>query len=383
MPATPQQRWPLLDARCGTAVWVKHENQTPVGAFKVRGGLVYFDHLRSTPAGRARRRRGHARQPRPVRRHSRRGRYCDTCRGCRPARELAGKEPRHACARRRADREWARFSGRARGRFCDRRRSRLAHGAVVRPAAGSRRRVVCARVVQGCSAISTCSTFQSGSDRESAVRSRCATRRSADEDCRRRRRQPLRRMRDRFALGRAVSHEATTRIADGMACRTPVPEALSLIRAGAERVIEVTDDEIEDAMRALFEDTHNVVEGAGAAALAAVTKDRGELRGRTVGDRAVGRQYRSDRSAASSAGERSSEPVAVSCGGPQRSRFGRGLCIPVPLTVTRMAWYFPSPGAATSSPARIGCSVPPRFAPSPDPDRSCRARPRCGRRSGW
>ena len=47
MPATPQQRWPLLDARCGTAVWVKHENQTPVGAFKVRGGLVYFDHLRS------------------------------------------------------------------------------------------------------------------------------------------------------------------------------------------------------------------------------------------------------------------------------------------------------------------------------------------------
>ena len=48
MPPTPQQRWPLLDARCGAAVWVKHENQTPVGAFKVRGGLVYFDHLRRT-----------------------------------------------------------------------------------------------------------------------------------------------------------------------------------------------------------------------------------------------------------------------------------------------------------------------------------------------
>ncbi len=48
MSPTPQQRWPLLDARCGTAVWVKHENHTPVGAFKVRGGLVYFDHLRRT-----------------------------------------------------------------------------------------------------------------------------------------------------------------------------------------------------------------------------------------------------------------------------------------------------------------------------------------------
>ena len=42
---TPQIRWPLLDARLGTRCWVKHENHTPVGAFKVRGGLVYFDWL--------------------------------------------------------------------------------------------------------------------------------------------------------------------------------------------------------------------------------------------------------------------------------------------------------------------------------------------------
>ena len=45
MRPTPQQRWPLLDERCRASVWVKHENQTPVGAFKVRGGLVYFDRL--------------------------------------------------------------------------------------------------------------------------------------------------------------------------------------------------------------------------------------------------------------------------------------------------------------------------------------------------
>ena len=51
MTPTPQQRWPLLDARCGTAVWVKHENQTPIGAFKVRGGLVYFDHLHRAEPG--------------------------------------------------------------------------------------------------------------------------------------------------------------------------------------------------------------------------------------------------------------------------------------------------------------------------------------------
>ena len=45
VPATPQYRWPLLEARVGTTVWVKHENHTPTGAFKVRGGLVYLEHL--------------------------------------------------------------------------------------------------------------------------------------------------------------------------------------------------------------------------------------------------------------------------------------------------------------------------------------------------
>ena len=45
MPATPQYRWPLLEERCGTTVWVKHENHAPTGAFKVRGGLVYLDRL--------------------------------------------------------------------------------------------------------------------------------------------------------------------------------------------------------------------------------------------------------------------------------------------------------------------------------------------------
>ena len=66
MRPTPQQRWPLLDERCGAAVWVKHENQTPVGAFKVRGGLVYFDRLTRTGAHGARRRRRNARQSRAV-----------------------------------------------------------------------------------------------------------------------------------------------------------------------------------------------------------------------------------------------------------------------------------------------------------------------------
>src|SRR5689334_10830497 len=50
---TPQYAWPLLKARVGAEVWVKHENHTPIGAFKLRGGLVYFDDLakKDKPAG--------------------------------------------------------------------------------------------------------------------------------------------------------------------------------------------------------------------------------------------------------------------------------------------------------------------------------------------
>jgi len=89
-----------------------------------------------------------------------------------------------------------------------------------------------------------------------------------------------------FALSyredRIISHEVTTRIADGMACRTPVLEALEIARRGAVRIVEVTDEEVETAMRALFVDTHNVAEGGGAASLAALLQERGAMRGRKV-----------------------------------------------------------------------------------------------------
>ena len=59
-------------------------------------------------------------------------------------------------------------------------------------------------------------------------------------------------------------------------------EALDIARRGAERVVEVTDEEVESAMRALFADTHNVAEGGGAAALAALLQERDTMRGRTM-----------------------------------------------------------------------------------------------------
>jgi threonine dehydratase len=86
-----------------------------------------------------------------------------------------------------------------------------------------------------------------------------------------------------FEARRLVSHAAATRIADGMACSTPSAEALGSILGGVERVALVSDDEIEAGMRAYFSDTHNVAEGASGAALAALLGDRGSIAGKRVG----------------------------------------------------------------------------------------------------
>jgi threonine dehydratase len=77
-----------------------------------------------------------------------------------------------------------------------------------------------------------------------------------------------------FAEGRPIEHAAETLIADGVACRKPDAWALGIVTAGMDRIIEVDDDEVREAMRIYFTDTHNVAEGAGALGLAAVLKDR-------------------------------------------------------------------------------------------------------------
>jgi threonine dehydratase len=86
-----------------------------------------------------------------------------------------------------------------------------------------------------------------------------------------------------YEARRVVPHPATTRIADGMACSTPYGEALEIILGGAERVILVADDAAEAAMRAYFSDTHNVAEGAAGAALAAVLGEGPVVAGKRVG----------------------------------------------------------------------------------------------------
>jgi threonine dehydratase len=71
-----------------------------------------------------------------------------------------------------------------------------------------------------------------------------------------------------------VSTETSNTLADGMATRIPVAEAVAIIRKGASRITQVTDDEVAAAIRAYWTDTHNLAEGAGAAALAAALRKR-------------------------------------------------------------------------------------------------------------
>ena len=86
-----------------------------------------------------------------------------------------------------------------------------------------------------------------------------------------------------FEAGRRIEAQVTTQIADGMACRVPDDEALEIIRENVERIVRVTDHEIRHAMKMYFTDTHNTVEGAGAASLAAALKEKSGLRDRRVG----------------------------------------------------------------------------------------------------
>jgi threonine dehydratase len=86
-----------------------------------------------------------------------------------------------------------------------------------------------------------------------------------------------------MTAGRVIATNSALTFADGMAVRVPDATALEAIRHGAERIVEVSDDEIAEAIRCLYSATHNCAEGAGAAAFAALIKERARMQGRRVG----------------------------------------------------------------------------------------------------
>jgi threonine dehydratase len=280
-PGTPQYAWPLLCERTGAEVWVKHENHTPTGAFKLRGGLVYVERLaRERPdiAGIVSATRGN---------HGQSLAYAGRRYGV-PVTIVA---PHGNSAEKNA-------AMRALGARL------IEHGTDFETARDEARRIAAAEglefapsfapdLVTGVATYAL-ELFRAtpvldavyipiglGSGICGAIRTRdllglrteIVGVQAAGAD-------PYARS---FAEGRLVALNRAATEADGIAVRQPDAEALAIIRAGAARIVTVTDAAIADAVRIYWTDTHNLVEGAGAAPLAGLLAERERMRGKRVG----------------------------------------------------------------------------------------------------
>jgi threonine dehydratase len=280
-PPTPQYRWALLSERLGADCWVKHENHTPVGAFKIRGGLAYFDALA---------RRGEL-PPEVVSatrgNHGQSIGWAARVHGVRCTIVVPrGNSVEKNAAMRALGVQLIEHGDDFTESVDHARRLAAERGALMVPSfhhdlvsgvatywlewlrALPQLDVAYVPIGLGsgaCAAIAARQALGHGA-RIVGVVSRHA-----------------RTYVDSLAAGRVVEAPATTRIADGMAVRRADPQALAVLAAGLHHVVEVDDDEVEAAMRALYADTHNLAEGAGAAALAAALQERGQLRGQQVG----------------------------------------------------------------------------------------------------
>jgi threonine dehydratase len=284
MAPTPQYPWPLLRERLGMKLWVKHENHTPVGAFKVRGGLTYFAELAQSSGGArgvmaatrgnhgqsvafAARRYGMAAtvvvpHGNSVEKNSamralgvtliEHGEDFQAAREY--ANELAGREGLHMVPSFHRDlvkgvmTYWLEFfDSFARGEEPEAVFVPIGLGSGFCAAAAARAHAGARSALIG--VVSAHATSY----------------------------------RDSLRARRVVAAPVTTLLADGLACRVAEDEALQVMLRHAEDVVAVTDEEVAQAMRVLFSDTHNVAEGAGAAALAAAMQQRARWKGRTVG----------------------------------------------------------------------------------------------------
>jgi len=278
MPATPQYAWPLLSERLGLEVWVKHENHTPLGAFKVRGGLVYADWLRREHPGVrgviAATRGNHGQS---VAYAARRAGLTVTIvvpRGNSreknaAMRALGAELIEHGHDFQAALEESERLAG-----------ERGLHlfpsfdGLLVRGVASyalelfaASRDLACVYVPIGlgsgiCGLIAARDALGLRAEIVGVVAEGAPAYALS------------------FAAGKPVATERADTFADGVACRKPHPAAVETIRRGAARVITVQDGEIRRAMRALCEDTHNLAEPAGAVALAGLTREADAMKGR-------------------------------------------------------------------------------------------------------
>ena len=281
MPATAQHVWPLIDAATGCHVLVKHENHTPTGAFKIRGGIVYLQRLierRTGVAGVVTATRGN---------HGQSQARAATAAGLSSIIVVPeGNSTEKNAAMRAFGGDVIEFGADFDSSRAEAERQAARTGFELVPSFH-------ADIVLGVATYAV-ELFTHAPDLDTVYvpigcgSGICAliTARdvlgldtkivgvvSSEADC------ALRSVR----AGHLVETDTARTFADGMAVRVPVADAFAIYAAGAERIISVTDDEVAEAMRLYFRATHNVAEGAGAAPLAALCQERTMMQGKRVG----------------------------------------------------------------------------------------------------
>ena len=281
MRPTPTLRWPLLAERLGAEVVVQHENHTPIGAFKVRGGLVYVDRFRR----RAPKAKGLISATRGN--HGQSLAFAGQRFGAKVTilaprgnsteknasmRALGAELIEHVADFQAAREEAGRLAVSRGLEMVPSFHRDLALGvatyALEMLTDAPDLDVLYVPVGMG-SGICGCIAARDALGLKTeivGVQSREASAYALS-----------------LAAGKPISTEAADTLADGMATRVPDAQALAIIQKGASHIVLVSDDEIAAAVRAYWTDTHNLAEGAGAAPLAAALQERAKLPGRRVG----------------------------------------------------------------------------------------------------
>ena len=281
MPPTPQLNWPLLSRRAGCEVFVKHENHTPIAAFKVRGGITYMNELRQSGAkigGVITATRGN---------HGQSVARAATAVGLKSVILVPHGNSREKNAAMRAfgaeliehgaDFDEAKDEA---FRLAEVRNLHIVppfDPMLVKGVATAGREMLTA--LQDLDTVYVPIGMGSGACGMIMARDLLGSKTNvvgviaANAPC----------IALSLAAGQPVVTNSAATFADGMACRVPDPMALDVLKRGAARIVQVSEDEIADAMRAYYEDTHNLAEGAGAAAFAALMQERGKMAGKRVG----------------------------------------------------------------------------------------------------
>jgi threonine dehydratase len=280
MAPTPQYCWPLLCEQIGAEVWAKHENHTQIGAFKIRGGLTYFDYLAKSdrkPDGVITATRGN---------HGQSVGFAARRYGIPAVVAVPHGNSREKNAAMRAlgveliehgeDFQAAREHAEALARERNLHMVPSFHPLLV--AGVGTLSLELFQAVQDIDIAYVPIGLGSGISGMIAARDALGLKTSIVG--------VVSAQAPTYALSfeerKAVTYPATTQIADGLACRAPDLEALEIIWRGVDRILQVTDEEIAAAMRLIFECTHNVSEGAGAAAVAGAVQEKSKIAGRKI-----------------------------------------------------------------------------------------------------